>query len=731
MSPAARVRLASLLTFALVGCSGDPGGPTPASLTVTIQGLPNGSSAAVNVTGPSGYAQAITSSQALTGLNPGSYTIAASSVTVGPTTYSASPTSQTVAVGAGAATAFVTYGTPRGNLALTITGVGTNNSAAVTVTGPGGYNKSVTGTKTLTGLLPGDYAIAAQNVTATCGATPYTAAPTSQTATITAGSTTNASVSYTGATAAQVNLCIDGMYLTQSAQTYTGSIPLVQNRNGLLRVFVVATQPNTPAATVQVQLRIFPPGGGAASIVTLSPPAGMVSVPTAPDESDLNNSWNYSVAGTTIQSGFRLEAQVDPANTVAESNELDNVFAPAAPSVRVVPPLNITFVPIVQPGGLKGDVTDLNKSSFLDAAYRLHPLDAMNALVRSTPITTSTVLQENGTGWQAVLDQVNAIAVADPTGRYYYGVAKVGYSSGVAGVAYVSQPAQPARAALGWDYLQNGSASVVAAHELGHNWGRNHAPCGGPAGIDPNYPEPDGSTGGYGYDIATGQLTPPTSADIMGYCDPKWISGYTYSAVMDYLTTNPMVVGNPSASQAVQPCLLVWGYIRDGQLTLHPAFQVNTRPTLPGRAGPYTIEARAEDGSTLFAQSFSPSEVADLPDGHESFAFTIPLASAQAARLTSLHLRGQGRETVLSAVRAALGAQPSTPAAARSVAAGRVALTWDNRAYPMAMVRDAETGEVLSLAEGGSLELATSKGQVDLVLSDGVRSLAQRVRVTR
>jgi hypothetical protein len=58
-----------------------------------------------------------------------------------------------------------------------------------------------------------------------------------------------------------------------------------------------------------------------------------------------------------------------------------------------------------------------------------------------------------------------------------------------------------------------------------------------------------------------------------------------------------------------------------------------------------------------------------------------------------------------------------------------VALRWDHRAYPMVMVKDAETGEVMSIAEGGTIELPTAKRQIDLVLSDGIRSVLKRVPV--
>src|SRR3954465_11262221 len=119
MNHAARRPLISILLLLLLGCSGDPSGPSGGTLSVNIQGLPGGSSAAVTVSGPSGYAQSLTSSQTLTGLTPGLYTVAASGVTVGNASYQASPSSQTVSVAGGAsAAASILYTTPTGNLAI-------------------------------------------------------------------------------------------------------------------------------------------------------------------------------------------------------------------------------------------------------------------------------------------------------------------------------------------------------------------------------------------------------------------------------------------------------------------------------------------------------------------------------------------------------------------------------------------------------------------------------------
>jgi hypothetical protein len=402
--------------------------------------------------------------------------------------------------------------------------------------------------------------------------------------------------------------------------------------------------------------------------------------------------------------------------------------------VRTVPAVDVTFVPVLQRGvplnRRRGNVSDANKAQFLQTTQKMHPISTYDAVVHADYTTTTfdTLQADNGNGaWGTILGEIDALRVAEHSPRYYYGVTKVSYSSGVAGVAYVSNSSVGARAAIGWDYLPSGS--IVAAHELGHNWGRSHAPCGGPAGIDPLYPQPDGSTGSYGLDVSTQTLEQPTVSDIMGYCDPKWISDYTYRGVLNYLLA-PSLPQTSVASQDVQPCLLVWGHVRNGELALEPAFQLATRPSLPARPGPYSLEARADDGTILVALSFAPEEIADARQDQQNFIFAVPLSTARAARLSSIRVAGRGREAVMSAaITATPGVQPRETADVRRVAGGRVSLRWDSRAHPMVMVRDPDTGQVLSFARGGDTQLSTQKGQVDLLFSDGVKSRMKRVSV--
>jgi hypothetical protein len=60
------------------------------------------------------------------------------------------------------------------------------------------------------------------------------------------------------------------------------------------------------------------------------------------------------------------------------------------------------------------------------------------------------------------------------------------------------------------------------------------------------------------------------------------------------------------------------------------------------------------------------------------------------------------------------------------VSGRRARVTWDAR-YTMAMIRDAETGQVLSFARGKAIELEVPSSRLQIVLSDGVRSVTESV----
>jgi hypothetical protein len=704
------VRTSVALLLAACG-GGSSTEPSTGSMTVAVSGLPTSVDGNLAVTGPGGYSRSVGHSETLSALAPGSYTVTAAGVTAGSAQYLPVPASQPVTVSAGeTASAGVAYAVVEHSLAVTVAGLPAGMDAGITVSGPGGYSHSVTASETLSDLAPGQYTVTALPVSD--GNDQYNPSPSTRTVTVNGAAT--ASVTYSTGSTAGFNLRVDGVYLVQSVQTYDRTVPLVRDRDALLRVFVTANQVNTAMPDVDVTLY-----ADGVSIAEMTIPAPGLTTPMAPDEATLNSSWNVILDKSLIQSNLSVTATVDPANAIPEGDESDNIFpasgTPLPLDVRTVDPFQVMFVPVVtKVNGRQGNVTTANRADYLETTTRMHPIESWDATVHAV-YTTSTNLalqSDNGNNaWSVVLGEILALRNAESGSRYYYGVVNPNYSSGVAGVGYVGGPA-----AIGWD--KAGSRGGIAAHEWGHNWGRQHAPCGGAGSPDGNYPYPNGEIGVIGYDVVNETLRPADAHDLMGYCSNEWISDYTYLGVMNWRAAESFSAWRQGAAQAG---MLVWGRIEDGRAVLEPAVRVTARPSLPSRSGPYRLEGRGEDGGRLFGFDFAPLETAAEPTAVKHFAFVVPMRAEAAVRLASLHLVGPG-------IRASSVQSPEAPVVtATRAGAGRLFLRWDASKSPMLLVRDPVTGEVLSFARGGASEVATGHDEV-VVTASGRAAREMRVR---
>jgi hypothetical protein len=56
---------------------------------------------------------------------------------------------------------------------------------------------------------------------------------------------------------------------------------------------------------------------------------------------------------------------------------------------------------------------------------------------------------------------------------------------------------------------------------------------------------------------------------------------------------------------------------------------------------------------------------------------------------------------------------------------GRARVTWNSTAYPMAMVRDASTGALMGFVRRSGDAVVTGGRAVEVVYSDGVRTVRQ------
>ena len=159
---------------------------------------------------------------------------------------------------------------------------------------------------------------------------------------------------------------------------------------------------------------------------------------------------------------------------------------------------------------------------------------------------------------------------------------------------------------------------------------------------------------------------------------------------------------------------------------LEPAFRVASAAGRAPTPGANRLELLAADGSPIRTLRFAAEEVADLPSGTEQhFAFVVPLDAALERGLSGLRVSTGIRTTARLA-----SAASSDPVPAMTRAnSQQVDVQWDATRYPMVMVRDAGTGDILSFARGGSARLWTRGSNFILQFSDGVKSVVRQGRV--
>ena len=173
----------------------------------------------------------------------------------------------------------------------------------------------------------------------------------------------------------------------------------------------------------------------------------------------------------------------------------------------------------------------------------MYPVSEVRITLHEPVSWTRGRLPGGSADFGSMLTALRALRVREeaPSNVYYYGMVMPTeyfdeYCDGpcTLGQGYLSVGPndRSGKVAAGLGYYGSRAAQTFA-HELGHNHGRAHAPCGGAAGPDLGFPYEGGTIGGWGFDERRRALVRPRSYDFMGYCDPRWISDYSYAALWD------------------------------------------------------------------------------------------------------------------------------------------------------------------------------------------------------
>lgn len=475
-----------------------------------------------------------------------------------------------------------------------------------------------------------------------------------------------------------IRLSAPAIYLNQVIQNPPGDVRLIAGRPAFLRIF--ATGDQVSFYQLDVRADFYREGEVVHSVTMVS---GSDVLLDEIDESSLERSFNAEIPVELIEPGLELVVELDINNTIPKAPGSQTRY-PAQGTMRLdiieMPLFEQTFVPTLttrDPNNpnvfnwLRGIGPD---SRQVEATRTLLPVGEMEIAVHDTFFTDANLTTTSG--WSAYLRDIETLWHMEGRQGYYYGVVQPPGGSPYGGLGYLDRHASVGAPNPG-----------TYSHEVGHNMTLRHAPCGGAPNPDPGFPSDFGSIGRWGYDFRASRLVSPGQyKDLMGYCDPNWVSDYHFKRAMAHRLT----AESPAAAAAgPQQTLMLWGSASSSEVLLEPAFLVESVPDMPATGGPWRLTGLGPGGEHRFDFGFTPNEI---DHGGANFMFHMPYDPDRDGVLESVILSGPDGEFTL----------------------GR------SGAPPMAIIRDPASGQVRAILRDWPGSFSLAGDEVEVMVSDGL-----------
>jgi hypothetical protein len=614
-----------------------------------------------------------------------------------------------------------TYAVNAAGESVTITGQGLTQVSSVVV---GGVNASIT-SQTLTQLtFAAPAGVTCASITLNSSTQPSVAAGTLDVANACANSPVRiADIEY-----AQVL----SQNPTETRQR------LVPGKKTWVRAYVVSSTAGRSSPTVRLSASI---NGQALGQVQMTGPAMLPQLAAGAAlpgtlRYDETQTFNAELPANWVNANLQVKVEVDPGNANGVFSSRDS-----APNVGSNTRIDLVLVPLVSgPNVPQMPTAD----------------DVVNEIVRSIPVQRSDVtvtiraaynLTSVTTGvlssseFGSALQELESLREQEAPTKQYYGFVKPMATSGTAGIGYVNsvQSNDPALSSLGWDASRTNWRRTMI-HEFGHNYSRSHAPCGGVASSDANYPYADGDMGPQPlFNSNTNDIIAPTTSpnnkDIMGYCSGIWFSDYNYRFVQQFLEYQRSRTGNLVQTQmaaSATDLITLQGVVTADGVTLRPVRASRGVPRASD-GGDYTLRLVLRDGRTV-EQRFTTLEV----DHDEGRHFSVVLPNPGAIASVSVLHKGAPLPVILplagGALKQANAVSPdapvdTAPTVTWSERGASLQLQWDSARYPHAavtFVRGAERRVLGLQLTGGQARVNTvglpAGGEFELSLSDGLNA---------
>lgn len=323
------------------------------------------------------------------------------------------------------------------------------------------------------------------------------------------------------------------------------SIPVIAGRSAVVRVYV-RPEAGYQARGVEGELTVRRGDQG-----TILRDRRLIS--RASRDDDTSSVFQFEVPEEAVGPDTRLSVRLlAPGGAEVETGTPDGARFPSDGASLPVPAqddgggIDIVLVPMRWDADKSGRLPDTSPEQIerMRSALRaMYPVREVRITVHEPVAWSRGLLPSGSADFGAMISSLRFLRTRDevPSSHYYYGmVAPTEYFDEYCqgpctlGQGYLSafpdDPRGRVAAGLGFD---DDRAAETFVHEIGHNHGRAHAPCGAAAGPDPEFPYRGGTIGGWGYDERRRGLVRPNAFDFMGYCQPRWISDYNYTALWE------------------------------------------------------------------------------------------------------------------------------------------------------------------------------------------------------
>jgi hypothetical protein len=489
------------------------------------------------------------------------------------------------------------------------------------------------------------------------------------------------------------DLYISNVEVTQAVQNIATPVSLVAGRPAEVRVYA-RTSGSTQIGNLTATLVGYK-NGVRLGMLTVGPGSAF------PQGNSLESlranaaySFNFTLPISWTSGGvLKLEADIDTNNTAPELSDVN--ITTSQYTFNNVPALNVTVVPIeyTHTGRTRPGLYPAPDISYMqEALLRMYPVAAVNIFAHQK-ITFVGDLSQDGT-WDVLLDQIDSMKQSEGKSEstVYFGMIPLvdgsgntwfSYTGGVVGYGYVGYRASIAvtKAMVYGDWDLHGDD--FAAHEIGHNLGMDHTPCN----VDSPYAYPyaNGAIGQYGFYVNNQSVVDKDRPDIMSYCEPEWVSDFTYQRWYDNQVAALARVEQPAQDSVFVRATLA----SDGTAKLQPVYSFAASPSDLPASSDYSVQFLDDAGKVVNEYPVSVMRAEEHGHTIQTIHARLPRPSQPYTTVQVVH-KGQTMDVRNVSSQAMLAPMAASTANAM-VDASELVLNWGTGGSP-ALVRYTNDG---------------------------------------